>query len=76
MFPKLEVDHGQDQVVAAGPDKVVPGVIRVGKLRYYGLTERRVFVEGEALADEIQNANFHELKRIQYCGRAKSIKQF
>jgi len=50
---QLQVDYRKNQVVAAGPYKAVPVIIRVTKLRNNCLTEQRVFVEGEALADKI-----------------------
>jgi len=53
VLSELQVDRGQHKVVAAGPDKAVPVVTRVTKLRNDFLPERRVFVEGEALADKI-----------------------
>ncbi len=71
MLLQFQVDNRKNQVVAAGPDKAVPVVTGVRKLRNDRLTERRVFVEGEALADKVKDANFHELKRI-YANRSVS----
>ena len=55
---KLQVDNRENKVVATGPDKLVPVVFWFTKLRNDCLTERWVFVEGEALADKIQNTKF------------------
>jgi len=53
MVTELQVDDREDQVVAAGPDKVVPVVIFIRELHNDLIPERWVFVEREALADEV-----------------------
>ena len=53
VLQELQVEYRKNQVVAAGPDKLVPVVVRLTKLRNDCLTELCVFVEGEALADKV-----------------------